>query len=216
LDKIRELEGVAFKMKKFRKSGNQINPEEIDDPVKRKTVEADMAMSESSIPEADRYGFIAQELRKTFPELVDENEEGYLNVDYIGLIPVLVEAIKELQVKVETLENDCCNDSGNLKSASADPGNDFDLNGNAAKLYQNTPNPFTGTTQITYYLPTGAGQAAIYIYDMNGTQLKSIPLNQTGENSITIYGYEFRAGMYLYSLLVGGELIDTKRMVLTD
>jgi len=33
-----------------------------------------------------------------------EDEDGILSVDYIGLIPVLVEAIKEQQVKIEELE----------------------------------------------------------------------------------------------------------------
>ena len=40
-------------------------------------------------------GFIAQELREIYPELVSENEDGYLSVNYSQLIPVLVEAIKE-------------------------------------------------------------------------------------------------------------------------
>lgn len=52
----------------------------------------------------DRIGFIAQELQSIFPELVSENEEGYLYVDYAGMIPVLVEAIKEQQAKINELK----------------------------------------------------------------------------------------------------------------
>lgn len=51
-----------------------------------------------------RLGFIAQEVQTVFPELVDEDSEGYLSVDYLGLIPVLVEAIKEQQIQIEELE----------------------------------------------------------------------------------------------------------------
>ena len=40
-----------------------------------------------------RYGFIAQEVMETFPELVSENSYGYLSVDYIGFIPMLVSAV---------------------------------------------------------------------------------------------------------------------------
>jgi hypothetical protein len=40
-------------------------------------------------------GFIAQDLQKIFPELVQEGKDGYMYVDYIGLIPVIVEAMKE-------------------------------------------------------------------------------------------------------------------------
>lgn len=47
-------------------------------------------------------------------------------------------------------------------------------------------------------------------------QLKSIELHQRGEGSITINGGEFNAGMYLYTLITEGQVLDTKRMILTD
>jgi len=49
-------------------------------------------------------GLMAQEVQKNFPELVQADEEGYLSVNYTGLIPHLIEAIKELQTKNEALE----------------------------------------------------------------------------------------------------------------
>jgi len=49
------------------------------------------------------YGLIAQEVQKEFPEMVYE-EDGYLSVDYIQMIPVLVEAIKELKTELDTLK----------------------------------------------------------------------------------------------------------------
>ena len=50
-------------------------------------------------------GLIAQEVQKIFPELVNTDKEGMLSVDYIGLIPHLIEAIKELKIKNQELEN---------------------------------------------------------------------------------------------------------------
>ena len=44
-------------------------------------------------------GVIAQELQEVFPELVSEEPNGYLSVNYNGLIAVLIEAIKELSDK---------------------------------------------------------------------------------------------------------------------
>ncbi len=41
-------------------------------------------------------GLIAQEVQKIFPELVQTDEKGFLSVNYIGLVPHLIEAIKEL------------------------------------------------------------------------------------------------------------------------
>lgn len=51
-----------------------------------------------------QYGFIAQELEVIFPELVKTNPDGYKSVDYLELIPILTEALKEQSVKVQTLE----------------------------------------------------------------------------------------------------------------
>ena len=51
------------------------------------------------------FGVIAQEVQSVFPEMVTERETGYLAVDYIKLVPVLIEAIKELSAKVTELEN---------------------------------------------------------------------------------------------------------------
>lgn len=45
-----------------------------------------------------QFGLIAQEVEKVFPEMVKTiDEKGYKGVDYVKLIPVLLEAIKELK-----------------------------------------------------------------------------------------------------------------------
>lgn len=49
-------------------------------------------------------GVIAQELEKVIPELVNTDENGNKSVTYIGLIGVLIEAVKELSDKVKALE----------------------------------------------------------------------------------------------------------------
>lgn len=50
------------------------------------------------------YGLIAQELQEVFPELVYENSNGLLNVNYIEIIPILIEAIKEQQEEIDNLK----------------------------------------------------------------------------------------------------------------
>lgn len=51
-------------------------------------------------------GFIAQDIEKIFPEIVntDESEGNYKSVDYSKLTPILVEAIKEQQKQIEELK----------------------------------------------------------------------------------------------------------------
>lgn len=50
-------------------------------------------------------GVIAQDIKEVLPEVVSEDNNGYLNVNYSGIVPVLIEAIKELKDRVEELEN---------------------------------------------------------------------------------------------------------------
>jgi Chaperone of endosialidase len=49
----------------------------------------------------NQIGFSAQDIQKIFPQLVKEDEKGYLAVNYTALIPVLVEGVKEQQAIIE-------------------------------------------------------------------------------------------------------------------
>ena len=49
-------------------------------------------------------GVIAQQVQKVLPEVVSEDEKGYLNVSYASIVPVLIEAVKEQNIKLAELE----------------------------------------------------------------------------------------------------------------
>lgn len=49
-------------------------------------------------------GLIAQELEKVYPELVNTDAEGFKSIDYSKLVAVLIEAIKEQQVDIKSLQ----------------------------------------------------------------------------------------------------------------
>jgi len=51
--------------------------------------------------EASEFGFLAQELKEVFPELVEQASDGYYLINYIGLIPVIIEALKEQRQDLE-------------------------------------------------------------------------------------------------------------------
>ncbi len=51
-------------------------------------------------------GLLAQEIEKQMPELVKTDNEGIKSVNYIGMIPYLVEAIKELKQENESLKKE--------------------------------------------------------------------------------------------------------------
>lgn len=171
----------------------------------------------------DNLGFIAQDVLKIAPELViTDPASGNYAINYNGFIPMLVEAIKEQQLIVESLQSEIKelkiitgSNTSILKSASTTVSSGTLANSLNA-LYQNNPNPFSKTTTIEYSIADNMQKALICIYDMNGKQLKCIPLYLNGYGNITINGSELKAGMYMYSLIVDEQLIDTKRMVLTD
>lgn len=50
-------------------------------------------------------GLIAQEVEKVFPEVVSTDEEGYKSVQYANLVAPIINAIKELDKKIEDLFN---------------------------------------------------------------------------------------------------------------
>ena len=58
--------------------------------------------------EADRegkdFGIMAQEVEKVLPELVHERPDGFKSVDYVKLIPYLIEEVKRLDAEVEELK----------------------------------------------------------------------------------------------------------------
>ena len=164
----------------------------------------------------NHYGLMAAQLQQIYPDLVYENQQGDLCINYIEMIPLLVESIKELKAEIAILQGG--NGGGAVVMSRAIPGA-TDIEEATAltipMLKQNNPNPFTENTVIEYVLPETVQSANLYIYDMNGTQIEQIALTERGESSVTVNGGQLIAGMYLYSLIADGNVIDTKRMVLT-
>lgn len=159
------------------------------------------------------YGLIAQEFQKLYPDLVYEDGNGYLSINYIGIIPLLIESIKELNSEIAALKMSVNSGSvSKVKSSGDIPVAETQV----AALYQNSPNPFSQTTQIKYYLPSTVQSALLCIYDLQGKQLKQINISERGNGSQLISAAEFAAGIYLYGLIADGNEVDVKRMILTN
>ena len=176
-------------------------------------------------------GFVAQDVEKTAKSIgydfsgVDVDEIGVYSLRYSEFVVPLVKAVQELSAWNDKLQeqNDRMQEQINelkeevdiLKlsprlSTSSEPITDMPR----AILYQNAPNPFSERTVIKFELPDNTANVYIYVFNMQGTLVKQLPIN-ANQSSITINGSELSAGMYLYSLIVNGQEIDTKRMILT-
>jgi len=60
---------------------------------------------EQEFSKEKQFGLIAQEVEKVFPNLVKTDENGEKAVNYIGLIPILLESIKAQQKEIDELRN---------------------------------------------------------------------------------------------------------------
>jgi hypothetical protein len=185
--------------------------------------------SESSEQDASREkparetGFVAQEVHKIVKENgfafngidVPEDESiGYYSIKYSEFVVPLVKAVQELNAKVEDQQKKI----ELLTSQLLDKSEQNIINGLQSKevgLLQNSPNPFSSDTEIGIVLPDNAGHASVIIYNLAGTQLKEMQVNERGTTKVRISGNELNAGMYIYALIVDGKIVDSKRMILT-
>ena len=164
----------------------------------------------------NRIGFISQEVQQIMPELVSEEpQSGLLGINTIDMIPYLVQAIKEQQKEIEELKEQLSKETGyaELKSYSIV---EAESPKTPASLSQNKPNPFSSETRIEMFVPQSVANATLYVYDLQGKQVKSIAVTGRGATFETIHGSELQAGLYIYSLVTDGKLVGSKQMVLTE
>ena len=203
LDKIKRLDGVSYR---FRTE----------------------AFEKRGFPSGSQLGLIAQNLEEAYPELVKTYEDGYKAVNYDGLIPVLIEGIKEQQQQISQLENEnnqIRREMDELRGMMQEFLANYEqpekienrtrvnLNGSQSIILdQNVPNPFKERTNIGYVVPADVKDAHIYIFGQTGKIMKKVRL-QAGEGVLEVYASNLSSGMYSYSLVIDGQVMDTKKMV---
>ncbi len=85
--------------------------------------------------------------------------------------------------------------------------------GQAGVLLQNTPNPFNLTTRIDYLL-NKEGQISLEFFDFSGKKIRNQELGYLDKG---LHTYNFsvsrlKPGIYLYSLKINNQIVDTKKM----
>jgi hypothetical protein len=153
------------------------------------------------------YKVDAHTLRQILPDLVKSDLSA---VNYQGLIPVLVEAIKELSNKVSVLETQLAEFTVGFSPASSAHSPSL-----KSALQQNTPNPANATTVIKYTIGNEGRQASIYLFDAQGNEVKAFHQLKVGEDEVNIATGQLRPGLYHYSLVVNGNVVDTKSMIVS-
>lgn len=171
-----------------------------------------MTEMEAMTFEKKHYALSADALEEVYPDLVYENADGSKSINYVEMVPLLVQSINELNAKIAVLEHNASNESNTSRGGTTSMSEDIDTD--IISLSQNKPNPFSDKTTIRLSIPENITKAILCIYDMNGTQIKQIEMSERGQFSQDISSTGLENGMYLYSLIADGKLISTKRMII--
>ncbi len=155
------------------------------------SIEVADADEKSQAFQKKHFGLIAQELKAIYPDLVYEDSEGYLAINYTGIIPLLIQSVKELKEELNTKVT---------------------LNTSAADL----KSVVSTSATVSYSLNNNVTSASVIIFDMQGKLLKSIPVTGRGKGSVLISDVPFTPGMYIYSIVADGSEVESKRLVLTN
>lgn len=193
-----------------------LNGRNIKDLSKKERLQLDSVFSEIVPVETDplasvNYGLDAEQLKAMFPKLVQQDKEGNYSINYIEMIPLLVKSINELSEELEELRGASRNKAKAQSETTGIENNVSDVD--MVRMDQNKPNPFSESTVIGLNIPEKTQKANIFIYDLSGKQIKNVQISERGETNITVYAGELGAGMYIYTLVVDGKVIVTRRMM---
>jgi hypothetical protein len=101
---IAKLQGLSYDFKPFGEDSIlfQLNTMKGKEDKEIKDIEKMKKLyDKKKLENLNQIGFSAQDIQKVFPQLVKEDEKGFLSVNYTALIPILVEGIKEQQATIE-------------------------------------------------------------------------------------------------------------------
>lgn len=186
-----------------------------------------------NLPKQKQYGFIAQEVEAIVPEFVSDlkqpemkDEDGkvkskaidYKAVNYIEFIPLLVAGMQEQQEIIADLQEQ-------IKDLTAmiAPAKESDVtettkavtlaDKKAVVLDQNVPNPFAEKTVINYNIPLTVSKAQILFFNAEGKLIQTADIATTGAGQLTVFANDLSNGVYSYSLIADGKVLDTKKMI---
>lgn len=174
--------------------------------------------------EGTHAGFIAQEVEKVIPEVVKTQPSGLKSMNYDEIIPYLVSAVQSQQQQIHYMDSVI---TVLTKSANTpvQPGTKNDNSNSLSQinisltdkdiivLNQNVPNPFAEQTTITYNVPEKYNFAQLVFKTMDGKIIKTVDITKKGRGQVNVFANDLTNGLYMYSLIVDGNIIDTKKLV---
>ena len=137
------------------------------------------------------YGLAADQLKEVYPELVYEDKDGNYSINYIEMVPLLVQSIKELSAKVEALE--------------AERDNPKAIKGKSSQM--------DIADNVNLSIPDKAQKIHLNIYDLSGKLVRTTDVNGSGDVRLSTYTKGLPKGIYAYSLVVDGKVRFSRKMI---
>ena len=141
------------------------------------------------------YGLAADQLKEVYPELVYEDKDGNYSINYIEMVPLLVQSIKELSAEVATLKEQLGvqDPKKSVMKARSKQGEDAD------------------NVQLT--IPDEAQKITLNIYDLSGKTVRTTDVNESGNINLSAYTKGLPTGTYAYSLIVDGKKQKARKIM---
>lgn len=166
------------------------------------------------------YGFIAQEIREHFPDMValtyrDKNKtDSLLSVNYTMVIPLLVKAVQEQQDLIADLYDQIELLISNVPGMTTDSSAIVDFNvGSNDIVLDVQPNPSSG---VFYVKATAIGNEHLdlLVTDLSGRLVSGYNVDMTNNNKYKLDCSVLPNGVYLLTGVLSGEVVSTKRIVI--
>ncbi len=172
-----------------------------------------------------RTGFLAQEVEQAAKDcgfVTDivhapaDSSDNY-SLQYGVIVVPLVKAVQELSKQLDSLKA-ATTQTKSHSNYNPNQNNPMDTVSmkltlpDAPTIGEPQPNPNNGSTQIPFYLPDNVSGAKVQFVDMLGRTMQEKIL-QPGYGLIKIDTQDLPQGTYVYSLIINGKVIDTKKMM---
>jgi trimeric autotransporter adhesin len=228
LEFILKLRPVVYNFDSYK--FQQFLTKNMPDSVKKRHFTADFTKSTA----VRQSGFLAQEVEKAANEVgydfngihKPENENDNYSLAYSQFVVPMVKAIQEQQKLIENQEQKIAALLAKVETLTGQKatnvgGNATGIEPNAIgskdfSLEQNEPNPFTRETIVKFTLPQTVSSAYLAVYDLSGKQITTFPIADKGVSSLTITSEKLAAGIYIYSIIADGKILDSKRMIVAQ
>jgi len=126
-----------------------------------------------------------------------------------------IEALEARLAKIEAMLETLPTGDSKMNNSSSQQSFTNIIHLTDAKLEQNQPNPFNGTTVVRYVIPHDVKRAELRITDLTGKVIKNVVIQERGKGQTTLDATTLSNGNYQYSLFLDNQLLATRQMVLT-